>query len=297
MSNAIPPHPPLSDYYGDASKRERFVRDIFDETAEWYDAIISMLSFGSGNRYRRDALVRAGVKSGADVLDLATGTGVVARAASLLGAEVIGADASIGMLRAGKSRAPKVQAKGESLPFRSASFDFLTIGYALRHFADLRTLFVECRRVLRPGGTILVLEITPPRSRVGYAALRFHLNRVVPTLARLRSGSTAAKKLMHYYWDTIDACVPPDTILAALGDAGFGDAKRHVELGTFSEYTANSAPSGAPASAGEGAGTRPAKAGEGARTRPAKAGEGAGTRPAKAGEGTGTRPAKAGAPL
>ena len=82
MSDAIPPHPPLSNYYGDASKRERFVREIFDETAEWYDEIIGMLSFGSGNRYRRDALVRAGVASGAAVLDLATGTGVVARAAA-----------------------------------------------------------------------------------------------------------------------------------------------------------------------------------------------------------------------
>jgi len=60
----------------------------------------------------------------------------------------------------------------------------------------------------------------------------------VPLLARLRSGSAAAKKLMHYYWDTIAACVPPETILAALADAGFADARRHVELGTFSEYTA-----------------------------------------------------------
>ena len=209
MPDAIPPHPPLSNYYGDPSKRERFVRDIFDETAEWYDEIIGMLSFGSGNRYRRDALVRAGVRSGADVLDLATGTGVVARAASLLGAHVVG------MLRAGKSKVPRLQAKGESLPIRSASFDFLTIGYALRHFADLRALFVECNRVMRPGGAILILEITPPRSRVGYAALRFHLNRIVPMLARLRSGSAAAKTLMHYYWDTIDACVPPETILAS----------------------------------------------------------------------------------
>src|SRR5437588_553864 len=128
------------------------------------------------------------------------------------------------MLRAGKSNVPRLQAKGESLPIRSASFDFLTIGYALRHFADLRALFVECNRVMRPGGAILILEITPPRSRVGYAALRFHLNRIVPMLARLRSGSAAAKTLMHYYWDTIDACVPPETILAALRDVDVIDA-------------------------------------------------------------------------
>jgi demethylmenaquinone methyltransferase/2-methoxy-6-polyprenyl-1,4-benzoquinol methylase len=56
----------------------------------------------------------------------------------------------------------------------------------------------------------------------------------------MRSGSKAAKTLMHYYWDTIASCVPPETILAALSDAGFSDAKRHVELGTFSEYTGRS---------------------------------------------------------
>jgi len=54
----------------------------------------------------------------------------------------------------------------------------------------------------------------------------------------LRSGSAAAKTLMHYYWDTIASCVPPETILAALAEAGFADGRRHVELGTFSEYTA-----------------------------------------------------------
>ena len=240
MSDAIPPHPPLQQYYGDASQRERFVRDIFDETAAWYDDIIGMLSFGSGGRYRRDALRRAGLTAETRLLDLATGTGVVAREASKITPRVTGADASIGMLVAGraKQRMPAVQAKGERLPFRDQSFDMITIGYALRHFADLRGAFVEYRRVLRDGGKILILEITPPRSRAGYAALRFHLNRVVPLLARLRSGSAAAKTLMHYYWDTIASCVPPETILATLAEAGFTDARRHVELGTFSEYTA-----------------------------------------------------------
>ena len=240
MPDAIPPHPPLPQYYGEPSQRERFVRDIFDETAAWYDDIIGMLSFGSGNRYRLDALRRAGLTAGTRLLDLATGTGVVARAASTITPHIVGADASIGMLTAGRAKQvmPAVQAKGERLPFRDESFDMITIGYALRHFADLRGAFVEYRRVLRGGGRILILEITPPRSRLGYAVLRFHLNRIVPLLARLRSGSRAAKTLMHYYWDTIASCVPPETILATLADAGFGDAKRHVQLGTFSEYTA-----------------------------------------------------------
>jgi demethylmenaquinone methyltransferase/2-methoxy-6-polyprenyl-1,4-benzoquinol methylase len=240
MADALPPHAPLAEYYGDPSRRERFVRDIFDETAEWYDDIIAMLSFGSGNWYRGKALERAGLTRGMQLLDLATGTGVVARAARGLTDRIVGADASIGMLIAGRAKTglPAVEAKGERLPFRDASFDMVTIGYALRHFADLRVLFDELHRVLRPGGRVLILEITRPRSRGGYALMRFHLNRIVPLLARVRSRSRDAEKLMHYYWDTIDKCVPPETIVGALADAGFRDARRHVEVGAFSEYTA-----------------------------------------------------------
>src|SRR5205823_4465871 len=89
--DAIPPHPPLPQYYGEPSQRERFVRDIFDETAAWYDDIIGMLSFGSGNRYRLDALRRAGLTADTRLLDLATGTGVVARAASTIAPRLRGA--------------------------------------------------------------------------------------------------------------------------------------------------------------------------------------------------------------
>ncbi len=239
MSSALPPHPPLDKYYEGAARRERFVRDIFDETAEWYDSIIGMLSFGSGGLYRRMALERGGLQRGMRLLDLATGTGVVARAASAITDHIVTADASLGMLLAGraKTRLPAVEAKAEGLPFRGGVFDMVSIGYALRHFADLQAVFAEFHRILRPGAKILILEITRPRSRFGLAVLRFHLNRVVPLFARLRSGSRDAQKLMHYFWDTIDSCVPPDTILSALRAAGFDDVRRHVELGVFSEYT------------------------------------------------------------
>jgi demethylmenaquinone methyltransferase/2-methoxy-6-polyprenyl-1,4-benzoquinol methylase len=215
------------------------VREIFDETAVWYDSIIGMLSLGSGNLYRRMALERSGLKRGMRLLDLATGTGVVARAASTITDHIITADASLGMLTAGreKTRRPAIQATAERLPIRAEAFDMLSVGYALRHFADLQAVFSEFHRVLRPGARLLILEITPPRSRLGLAVLRFHLNRIVPLFARFRSGSRDAQKLMHYFWDTIEACVPPEAILGALRDAGFSDVSRHVELGVFSEYT------------------------------------------------------------
>jgi demethylmenaquinone methyltransferase/2-methoxy-6-polyprenyl-1,4-benzoquinol methylase len=240
MSDALPPHPPLQQYYPDAERREEFVRQIFDDTAEWYDTIIGMLSFGSGNLYRFQALERAGLNPRTKLLDCATGTGVVARAALRVTKNVVGLDPSIGMLTAGRrvAKFDEVQARAESLPFADESFDLLTVGYALRHFADLRATFSEYRRVLRPGGKVLIMEITPPRTKFGRTMLAFYLGRIIPFLTKLRTRNADAAKLFRYFWDTIDACVPPESILAALRDAGFTDAKRHIELGVFSEYTA-----------------------------------------------------------
>jgi demethylmenaquinone methyltransferase/2-methoxy-6-polyprenyl-1,4-benzoquinol methylase len=237
----LPPHPPLQQYYGDASQRQRFVRALFDDTAVWYDEIIGMLSFGSGGRYRRDALRRAGLNGTTRLLDLACGTQPVARAAASVARRVSCADPSIGMLLAGRGRTrlPLVQTPGEKLPFRDRSFDLISVGFAMRHFSDLHVVFNECRRVLAPGGRLLIMEITPPRSRMGRAMLRFHLDRVVPFFARVRSGSREAATLIHYFWDTIESCVPPETIMQALRESQFTNVGRHVELGIFSEYSAS----------------------------------------------------------
>lgn len=235
----IAPHPPLTKYYGDPAQREEFVRDIFDETAPWYDWAQRYLSFGSGHWYRREAVRRAGLAPGMKLLDLATGTGVVARAAAeVLGdsKSIIGIDASLGMLLSGRIANPMVQSSAESLPIRDACFDRITIGYALRHFADLSLVFNECRRVLRPGGKLLVLEITAPESRLARAILGAYMAGLVPIVIRLRTRSRRAEQLYRYYWETTRDCVRPEVILNAMRDAGFVDAQRRVEMGIFSEY-------------------------------------------------------------
>jgi Methylase involved in ubiquinone/menaquinone biosynthesis len=237
----VVPHPPLPEYYDDAGRRERFVRDLFDDTAPWYDWSVAFLSFGSGGLYRRQALARAGLTRGQRVLDVATGTGVVARAALTITGDpvdIVGLDPSIGMLVAGreKARFPLVEAGGEHLPFRDASFDMITIGFALRHFADLDAVFRDCRRVLRPGGRILILEITAPASRAARAFMGVYMGGVVPALATLFTRRRKVGRMLAYYWATTRDCVRPEVILGALGNAGFTDVKRNVELGMFSEY-------------------------------------------------------------
>ncbi len=242
------PHPPLARYYGGGTSRDGFVRGIFDRTAGSYDRINALASLGSGGWYRRQALLRVGLRPGQRLLDVAIGTGLVAREAlGILGrpGDVIGLDPSEGMLAEARRRlgpgVALIRGRAEALPFGESCVDVVTMGYALRHVADLAATFAEYRRVLRPGGTVLLLEIGRPEGRLAYAAARFYLGRVVPLLGRLAGGGAEAATLMRYFWDTIDACVPPAAIERALAEAGLRSAGSEVQFGLFRAYAARAA--------------------------------------------------------
>jgi demethylmenaquinone methyltransferase/2-methoxy-6-polyprenyl-1,4-benzoquinol methylase len=254
MTNPVPaeeelvraPHAPLADYYNGEQGRRTFVRQVFDETAGDYDRIEKLMAFGTGPWYRRRALVRSGLAKGMDVLDVAVGTGLVAReAVAVVGdaRKVVGVDPSIGMLRSSSKPLDIVAVQGmaESLPFVGDRFDFLSMGFAMRHMSDLAVVFAEFHRVLKPGGTVCILEITKPKGALAHGALRAYMRGLVPFLARFAGRHRDTAHLFKYFWDTIEACVPPEAVIAALRHAGFTDVKRGVELGIFSEYTGRKA--------------------------------------------------------
>lgn len=235
------PHPILSGYYEDEAQRRRFLTRMFDGTAKHYDRINGIMAFGWGVWYRRWILHRTGLRAGARLLDVAVGTGAVAGAAvSLVGppGRVVGLDPSPGMLAEArrKLRIPLVQGIAEQLPFRQGEFDFVSMGYALRHVSDLKHTFGEYFRVLRPGGTLLILDFAFPRSRLGRALGRFHVNHLGPLVARLLSDRREAQTLMRYCWDTVEHLVPADTIVTAMADAGFQVVSTTVRFGLLSEY-------------------------------------------------------------
>jgi demethylmenaquinone methyltransferase/2-methoxy-6-polyprenyl-1,4-benzoquinol methylase len=236
----LAPHPTLPQFYPDPQHKRAFVRDVFDHAAKDYNRIEWLMSLGSGSRYRNRALRNAGLKSNMRVLDVAIGTGLVAREEIAITGDprlVIGLDPSAGMLEQCRKNLAisAVMGVAESLPFPDGHFDFVSMGYALRHVQDLAGVFAEYHRVLKPGARLCILEITRPMR--GIALLRFYMKRIVPLLSKLAGGSSS-QTLWRYYWDTIEACVEPAAVISALSGAGFKDVVREVELGIFSRYSA-----------------------------------------------------------
>jgi len=239
-----PPHPPLTDYYASEHERFGYLRGIFDRTAADYDRIERVLAIGTGPWYRRQALLRAGLRPGMRVLDVGVGTGLVAtEAARIVGDSslVTGIDPSAGMMS--KARLPSgvslIQGRAEAIPLGDCSVDFLSMGYALRHLSDLSAAFSEFHRVLKPGGRICLLEISRPEGRVQRALVKGYMRVLVPALAWVVGSSADTAELWRYYWDSIDACVAPEHVLDLLQDSGFVSVNHcvpHRRLKVCSEY-------------------------------------------------------------
>jgi demethylmenaquinone methyltransferase / 2-methoxy-6-polyprenyl-1,4-benzoquinol methylase len=178
----------------DGSPRKREALELFSELPRHYDLLSSALSFGQDPRWRRALVAALAPVAGARVLDVATGTGMVA--AELLArtdCTVVGIDQSAQMLGAartrfaGNARVELLEGQAEALPFADHSFDALTFTYLLRYVDDPAATMRELARVVRPGGRVASLEFGVPPWRPAYWAWRFYTAVGLPTLGRLAS--------------------------------------------------------------------------------------------------------------
>ncbi|HYC54190.1 MAG TPA: class I SAM-dependent methyltransferase [Candidatus Binatia bacterium] len=236
----VPPHTPLREYYEADEKRHPYVIDLFNRTARFYNTIEGIFLNG-GLLYRRLSLQINGLKPGMKVLDVAIGTGAVARGATrIVGptGQVIGCDPSPGMIKEARRhfQGPISRGIAEQLPFADDTFDFVTMGIALRHVADLSAAFSEYFRVLKPGGTCWILESHVPESKIGHDVTKFVWAKVIPGMTLLYTGSHDAKLLMDFYWDTVEKCLPPEQIVQVMRDVGFDARYKVVMPGAFCEY-------------------------------------------------------------
>jgi len=233
----------VGEYYADHVGKQRFLRDIFDRTAPHYEGIARWGWFGSGGIYRRNVLKRAGLRANMRVIDVASGTGPVARAILHFvkdSTQVVCVEPSLGMIAESKKTVPCVhhQATAEALPVRSESFDFLTMGFALRHVDDLEATFREFRRVLKDGGKALVLDVTMPGNRLGRALFTAYFKYALPALTLVFSRNRDAYRLMKYYWQTMEQMTGHEVVAGIMRDAGFRKVEHRTMLGCFSEYEA-----------------------------------------------------------
>jgi demethylmenaquinone methyltransferase/2-methoxy-6-polyprenyl-1,4-benzoquinol methylase len=164
---------------------------MFDRIAGVYDVMNRVMTAGLDARWRERAADLAALRPGDRALDVATGTGELALAMARRvapGGEVVGSDFSEGMLARARAKAPALRFEwGDALalPYRDGEFDAAAVGFGARNFSDLRRGLAEMARVVRPGGRVVVLEITTPQKPPLSWFFRLWFDRVVPVIGRL----------------------------------------------------------------------------------------------------------------
>jgi demethylmenaquinone methyltransferase/2-methoxy-6-polyprenyl-1,4-benzoquinol methylase len=181
---------------------------MFDRIARVYDRMNSVMTAGMHHRWRQRAADLAQVGPGSRALDVATGTGDLAIELQGRGAQVVGLDFSERMLELARIKASRiptpahpaepgasglefVQGNALELAYPDASFDAVTVGFGARNFADLDRGLAELARVTRPGGRVVILEITTPQQPPLSWFFRFWFDRAVPALGRVAGDSDA----------------------------------------------------------------------------------------------------------
>lgn len=217
------------------AKKAGLVRDVFDSVASRYDLMNDLMSGGLHRLWKRFTIGQAALRKGQSVLDLAGGTGDLAREFSRQvgqSGHVVLADINARMLAEGRSRLVDAGVSGnlsiaqvdaERLPFMNASFDCVTIAFGLRNVTDKAAALTCMHAVLKPGGKLLVLEFSKPAAAIK-PAYDLYSFKVLPLLGKLISGDAASYR---YLAESIRVHPDQETLRAMLQQAGFERCRYH----------------------------------------------------------------------
>jgi len=212
-------------------ERAAYVQNMFTRIAKRYDLMNRLMTGFQDVRWRRLVIQLAGLKPGASLLDLGTGTGDLAREAlrQQPNARVTAADFTLEMMRVGRrdvamQRLYKLQrlyataADALRLPFADASFEAVVSGFLMRNVADLHKALQEQYRVLGKGGRIVILDTTRPKKNILSPFIKFHMHVVIPALGRLITGASDAYR---YLPDSTENFVTAEKMSALMAAVGF----------------------------------------------------------------------------
>jgi demethylmenaquinone methyltransferase/2-methoxy-6-polyprenyl-1,4-benzoquinol methylase len=203
------------------------VRAMFDRIAGFYDVMNSVMTAGLHHRWRARAADLAALAPGGRALDVACGTGDLAiELARRVGptGEVIGSDFSEEMLVRARAKAPELRwewGNALELPYDDGAFDASTVGFGARNFSDLDRGLAEMARVVRPGGRVVVLEITTPHRPPLSTFYSVWFDRIVPLIGRL----TGEDEAYTYLPSSVKRFPGPEGLAAAMARAGLREIR------------------------------------------------------------------------
>jgi demethylmenaquinone methyltransferase / 2-methoxy-6-polyprenyl-1,4-benzoquinol methylase len=200
------------------------VKAMFDRIARVYDRMNSVMTAGMHHRWRERAADLARVGPGSTALDVATGTGDLAIELARRGAEVTGSDFAPAMLEIARMKAPGLtfeEGDALNLAHPDASFDAATVGFGARNFADLDQGLREMMRVTKPGGRVVVLEITTPQKPPLSWFFRAWFDHAVPALGRLAGDPDA----YTYLPSSVRRFPGPEQLAGRMAAAGLTDVR------------------------------------------------------------------------
>ena len=202
-------------------KNPEEVAAMFDGVAKRYDLVNDLLSLGRTKAWRKATTKIIAPRPGMKILDLAAGTGSSSEPLAAAGADVIPADFSEGMLAAGRKARPHLaftKADALNLPFAEGEFDAATISFGLRNTQNTAKALAEARRVVKPGGRLVVVEFSSPTFAPFRAIYMNYLMRALPAIAKVTSSNPDA---YIYLADSIRAWPDQKGLAAAIVDAGW----------------------------------------------------------------------------
>jgi demethylmenaquinone methyltransferase/2-methoxy-6-polyprenyl-1,4-benzoquinol methylase len=232
--------------------KKQQIAEMFDKIAFRYDFLNRFLSGGIDVYWRKQAIRELRGLGNVAILDVATGTGdmAVLLARGYPQAQITGVDISEGMLEVGRKKLARLKLNSritlrpgdsEALPFSDDQFDAITVAFGVRNFENLERGLLEMRRVLKPGGKLLVLEFSQPRTPGICQLYKAYMRLIAPRIAGIAAGNREAYQYLN---DSVQAFPEGEQLIRILKECAYTNTRlKRLSLGICSLYTGEKATS------------------------------------------------------